>query len=53
MDIETANKLYEIINNLKELSARKDEIIDELVQYVDSLEQENAMLRKEIDSIGR
>lgn len=48
---EKALKLYDLINELKILSEKKDEIIDNLVAYVDNLEQENAALREEIANI--
>lgn len=47
----TAREMYELINELKEISAKKDEIIEEMIHYIDELEAENSRLREELADI--
>ena len=49
MDSETAVKLYSKLAQLKQLTKEKDELIDELFEYVKDLETENALLRDELN----
>lgn len=47
--METIQELKSAFKHLQALVDEKDEIIEELTNYIDDLEEENAMLRAQLD----